>query len=249
MRHPDDILSGTRSLTPEQRGIYNDLIDLFIARDGDLPDDDRKRARDTAVDPRLYRRLKRELLDAGKIEIRDGVIFPTAALKTLRACLSKSEMARKAAHARWEKRGIAPLEKADLGDSYAIAKPQLSSSKSFATDLTHGETTKPAMRTHEKRICQPEPEKKEREEGADAPRRYAFEGRVIRLKSDNLETWRENFKNIPNIEAELTSYDAFLSTLPVKEQKRWYQRTAAKLAQKDAEYVTKAQAGQRVAAI
>ena len=90
--------------------------------------------------------------------------------------------------------------------------------------------------------------KKERE-GADAPHRYAFEGRVIKVNSRDLETWREYFKNIPNLEAELLSYDTYLLTLSEEEQKSWYQRTPNKLAQKDAEYAAKAQAGQRVAAI
>ena len=236
MRHPDNILSATRCLTLEQRGIYNDFIDLYIARDGDLPDDDQKRARDTAIDPRRYRRLKRDLLDAGKIEIRAGMIIPTGAAETLAIILSKSGSARKSANARWEKRDIDPLEKADLGDTYGLHRPDLGDSESLATYLTHGKTTKPDMQTHKKRICESESEKKKEEEGADAPRQYAFEGKVICLNSTDLETWRTRFKNIPNIEAELTSYDAFLSDQPEEERKRWFQRTPAWLANKDAKY-------------
>ena len=93
--------------------------------------------------------------------------------------------------------------------------------------------------------------KESKKEGADAPRRYAFEGRIIRLNSRDLETWRGRFTNIPNIEAELTSYDAYLSDQPANEQKRWFQRTPAWLARKDAEYAGKANgsSGERVAAI
>ena len=91
--------------------------------------------------------------------------------------------------------------------------------------------------------------KESKKEGAGAPRQYAFEGEVIRLKSANLETWRSRFKNVPNLEAELTSYDAYLSDQPEEERKRWFHRTPAWLARKDAEYAAKATAGERVAAI
>ena len=72
---------------------------------------------------------------------------------------------------------------------------------------------------------------------------------MIRLKSTDLETWRTRFKNIPNIEAELTSYDAYLSDQPEEARKRWFHRTPAWLARKDAEYAAKFTAGERVAAI
>lgn len=90
--------------------------------------------------------------------------------------------------------------------------------------------------------------KKKKKEGADAPRQYAFVGRVIRLKSDDLETWRSRFKHIPNIEAELTSYDGFLSVKSEDERRRWFHRTPAWLAKKDAEYAAKP-SGERVPAI
>ncbi len=249
MRHPDDIISATRSLTLEQRGVYSDLIDLYIARDGDLPDDDQRRVRDLACDMRVYRRIKGELIAVGKVEIAGGMIVPTGGRSTLEACLSKSEMARNAARSRWEKRGIAPLEKADLGDSYAVAKPELSDSESFATDLIHGRIKKPAMRTHKKRICHPEPEKKERKKGADASHQFAFTGTVIRLTSDDLERWRVAFHNVPNIEADLTSYDDYLVNEGLTNGDKWFHRTSAWLQKKDGEYADKAASGERIPAI
>ena len=84
MRHPDNFFSGTRTLSLEERGAYNDLIDLFISRDGDLPDDDSKRARDLACDVRVYRRIKDALVLAGKLIVAAGFLVPTGAQATWR---------------------------------------------------------------------------------------------------------------------------------------------------------------------
>ena len=92
------------------------------------------------------------------------------------------------------------------------------------------------MRTHEKRICQPEPEKKEREEDADAPRQYAFQGKVIRLKFDDLERWRSAYRNIRNIEGDLTSYDDYLVSEGLSNGDKWFHRTSSWLRKQDAEY-------------
>jgi len=92
--------------------------------------------------------------------------------------------------------------------------------------------------------------KKERKkEAADAPRRYAFLGEVIRLKFDDLERWRSAYPNIPNIEGALTSHDDYLVSQGLSNGDKWFHRTSAWLRNKDAEYAAKAQAGQRVAAI
>ena len=95
------------------------------------------------------------------------------------------------------------------------------------------------------------PSLKKEEEGADAPRRFAFEGRVIKLNSRDLERWRSTFKNIPNIEGELEGYDVYLSGESVEGQRRWFFRTASYLAGKDGKYAAEAKSGsgERVAAI
>ncbi len=95
------------------------------------------------------------------------------------------------------------------------------------------------------------PSLKKEEEGADAPRRYAFEGRVIKLNSDDLERWRSAYFNIPNIEGDLTSYDDYLLSQDLSNSDKWFQRTSAWLRSKDADYAAEAKSGsgERVAAI
>ena len=122
MRHPDDYLAATRWLTPEQRGIYNDLIEFYISRDGDLADIDKHRAHELAVDRRVYKRIKSELIKAGKIEVVAGILVPNGAKQSLSRALGKSARAREAAHSRWCRRGINPLTSKEIADAGADAK-------------------------------------------------------------------------------------------------------------------------------
>lgn len=104
LRHPDNYLTGTRRLSLEERGAYADIIDLYISRDGDLPDDDRGMAYDLACDMRIWRRVKASLIEVGKIEIEGGFIVPRGARTTLAKCLAKSVSAKEAADTRWSRK-------------------------------------------------------------------------------------------------------------------------------------------------
>jgi len=112
LRYPDNWIVGTRELSLDERGAYCDLLDLYISRDGILPDDKRKRSYDLACDPRTWRRVRQSLIDAGKIEIVDGNIVPTSAQATLQQCHDRSEKARVAAENRWRKARLNPPAKA-----------------------------------------------------------------------------------------------------------------------------------------
>jgi uncharacterized protein YdaU (DUF1376 family) len=70
--------------------------------------------------------------------------------------------------------------------------------------------------------------KKEEVGGAEAPpdkvvpiRRYAFEGRVIRLDQSDLNRWRETYRAIPDIMAVLQSADDYYTQSPPKDGK-WF---------------------------
>ena len=100
------------------------------------------------------------------------------------------------------------------------------------------------------RALPPYPEKKEvSKNGADAPRQYVFNGKVIRLKSDDLECWRSAYSHIDDLEAELTSYDDYLTGEGLNSGDKWFPRTSAMLRKKNAEYAAKSSSGERVAAI
>ena len=73
-RNPADALSGMMELNLEQKGAYNTVLDLIYVRDGDLRDEDAFIARACGCNVRRWRRLKAELVERGKLQIRDGNI-------------------------------------------------------------------------------------------------------------------------------------------------------------------------------
>lgn len=85
---------------------------------------------------------------------------------------------------------------------------------------THTQLTEPSL-----------PEGKGREEerkgngkegGAVAPTtKFAFEGKIIRLDQNQLDTWRKSYSAIPDIRAELTKADAYYAEHPPKDGK-WF---------------------------
>lgn len=108
-------------LTLEERGAYADVIDLYIARDGDLPNDDRRFSYDLACDQRVWRRIKKVLIDAGKIEIIEDMVVPTGGPTTLAKCIARSVNAKEAADSRWRKKNINPLKNNKTGYAGADA--------------------------------------------------------------------------------------------------------------------------------
>jgi len=80
--------------------------------------------------------------------------------------------------------------------------------------------------------------KTQRPEAKLTKRKYAFEGRVIRLTASDYDRWRNVYKNIPNLEAELTNYDDYLSSQNLNGGK-WFARTSSYLRNRDAEHALK----------
>lgn len=73
---------------------------------------------------------------------------------------------------------------------------------------------------------------------AQAPSKYAFDGKVIKLTEPDLERWRKIYRNIPNLEAELESLDRYYQGEAQKSGGRmgnWFVRASTALKKRDAE--------------
>jgi len=66
-RDPNAALTGMAGLTLEERGAYNTILDLIYANDGAVADDDRFIAGWLRVDVRVWRRIRKQLLDLEKL--------------------------------------------------------------------------------------------------------------------------------------------------------------------------------------
>ena len=93
------------------------------------------------------------------------------------------------------------------------------------------------------------PSLKKEEEGADAPRRYAFEGKVIRLSESDFTTWAASYSAIVDLRAALQKRDDWLARLPASDRRRkdWYVPTSNWLANENERHY--AGSSQLVAAI
>lgn len=76
-------LNGMVELSLEQRGLYNAILDLIYDHDGALKDDDRRIARSIRVHHHQYRKIKAELISAGKIWIEAGYVLAKRVETTL----------------------------------------------------------------------------------------------------------------------------------------------------------------------
>lgn len=77
--------------------------------------------------------------------------------------------------------------------------------------------------------------KKEESGGGKPPTSYAFFGQTIKLKPTDLDKWRRTFHTISDIEAELTTLDAWWESQPPERRKNWFHPTAGMLNRKHQE--------------
>jgi hypothetical protein len=91
---PHRFLEGVIGLTPEERGAYITLIDLLYARAplGHVTDDLVTKA--MAIDPRMWRRLKRNLIAKGKIHETATGLMANGVMSELTSALHRMEVTR-----------------------------------------------------------------------------------------------------------------------------------------------------------
>ena len=101
-RDPDAFFGGVAGLSLEQIGAYTLIIDLLYARDGVLPDDDNAMCSILHLDPRVWLRVKRELMAAGKIRTtREGMLDANGVVSVRLRTEVRSKLAAHAANVRW----------------------------------------------------------------------------------------------------------------------------------------------------
>jgi len=101
-REPDAFFGGVAGLTLEQIGAYTLIIDRLYALDGVLPDNDTELARAFHVDPRVWIRVKRELIAKGKIRTtREGMLDANGVASRRLLAEVRSTSAKHAADVRW----------------------------------------------------------------------------------------------------------------------------------------------------
>lgn len=118
----DDWLSGTQSLTLEERGVLITLVAL-TATAGEAPAYDVERlARRLGCTRAKTIKLMNALCETGKITIEDGRIYQARALKETKKAQENSEKQTKIANARWAKSDAKTNENKPSADATALPR-------------------------------------------------------------------------------------------------------------------------------
>ena len=100
-RDPNAALTGMMELTPAERGLYNTILDLIYAHDGEMIDDETKILPWMNCDLRIWRRVRARLLSLGKLYVRDGCLRNERADDEVRDAKSRYLKSVQANNKRW----------------------------------------------------------------------------------------------------------------------------------------------------
>jgi uncharacterized protein YdaU (DUF1376 family) len=115
---------------------------------------------------------------------------------------------------------------------------QASVQRRFGERLTDGEADVEPTDTDKNRERE-----KEEKGGGKPPTSYAFFGRTIRLKPNDLQRWGRTYHAIFDLDAELSTIDAWWQEQDAEERKHWFHRTMGMLNRKHQEILQSKKAG------
>jgi hypothetical protein len=203
-------LEGMSRLTLEEKGAYNSVLDLIYLHDGSVDDDPRYISGFLRCDPRVWKRIRARLIDLGKLYVADnlgGQLGP-------QLCNRRADIEVHSA--------LATI----------VAKGTSRGQDEENQRLADEEPKKTSDRIDKRRL-----EKKESKEvGASPPaaenvlegplednvvpitpaKKYAFEGRALRLTPADYDKWRRAYHKVPDLAAELQAIDDYFSVTPPK---------------------------------
>lgn len=212
----DAYLADTRHLSLEEHGAYLQLLMIaWRTPDCALPDDDARLARMLGVTAKKWAKLKPTIMAFWSLS--EAGWQQKRLLKERRFVAKKSEQNRDAINARWEANR---LKNNDTNDTNVVP------------DGYQNDTPPPPPKKEE--------EKKEEVRGGKPPKLYAFSGGTIRLKPSDLDRWRSTYHAVADIEAELSTLDAWFEGQPESKRKAWFHVTAGALNRKHQEILSAA---------
>lgn len=100
-RDPRAALVGMMMLTPEERGIYNTILDLIYSHDNELPDDPTIIVPWLNTNLRVWKRVRLRLIELGKLYVSAGCLRNPKADEEVHEALARVASAAEAATKRW----------------------------------------------------------------------------------------------------------------------------------------------------
>lgn len=225
-RYHSDALAGFMSLTLEERGAFQTVLDLIYDRQGPILDNERLLAGYMGVSIRKWRSLRAILLEKGKIYLtEDGLLYNSRAEKEIE---NDAKTSRKHAE-NGSKGGRKKSEKSEkTNENSENEKAGLEQEAS----LYHIPYSRDHIEEPPTPLDDTEPAKVEEEVSG-----HAFAGKTIRLNRRDFDQWAKAFHAIPDLAAELTALDTWLQTAAEPKRKGWFCTVSALLNRKHQELV------------
>lgn len=173
-RYASDFIAATLHMTLEEKGAYSMVLDLIYDRGGPIPDDSRWIARVCGCSTRRWNQLRDRLVELEKITVENGFIDNDRAA-FLRLSRDKERVKLVESGAKGGEK--TQKKRRESRENNDIAKKGLQSSGKHILE----------PRVLESRIRKNDSAK------ADPSRKFAFEGRVVRLSPKDFDRWRRNF--------------------------------------------------------
>ena len=123
-RDPNAALTGMASLTLEERGAYNTVLDLIYAHDGAVDDNDRFIAGWCRVDVRVWKRIRELLIAEKKLYVNGSTLRNARADWEIDAARHKALQAKDAALSKPPKSGVDSKISQRLSSSVRSASAQ-----------------------------------------------------------------------------------------------------------------------------
>lgn len=101
--YPSDWLSGTRGLNAAETGVYITLIAMMYEREGPVPNEPKRLARQIGMTAGAFEKVIEELLGQGKILLTEEGFWKDRVAKEIKNREEKSESAKTSAQTRWQK--------------------------------------------------------------------------------------------------------------------------------------------------
>jgi uncharacterized protein YdaU (DUF1376 family) len=196
-----------------------------------LEDDEDVLADAAMVDHKTWSKVRADAL-RGWVKCSDGRLYhPVVAELAVEAWGQRQayrERTAKARQARQQRRGSADKENVTDPDTVSVTEP--------VTALKGEGQGEVSDRERDREIPPDGGSAQARRAG-----KYAFEGRVIRLTEADFTRWKAAYSAIPDLRAELSSLDDWLSGQPEEKRKRWFHTVSSALSRKHQEWLEKRQ--------
>ena len=223
-----DFFTSTMTMSDDAAHAYLFLLGRCWVDGGYLRNDDAFLRLAARMKTQRWNKCKAEVLARFEVA-EDGRLFHPRILEDLERVNQKRESQKQKAISRWAKK---PNENNDGDDATASIRECPS-----ASTLVDSESNRDSESGS--KVSESHPNVGSTDPGGSAAKAsgYAFVGKVIRLKAEQFEQWRQSFSAIPDLAAELRTLDDFYEqNLDPGDRKKWFIRCSRALGNSHQKY-------------